>query len=252
MDTEIILHIPHSSYFIPDEYKTLFYLQDKELFAEQLKMTDSYTDELFNPENTKRLVFPVSRLVCDVERFRDEKAEEMTKQGMWICYKKTSNLTGLKKVSQIHKTEILEKYYDPHHRNFERLVGQKLNAFGKCLIIDAHSFSSAPLPYELHAQKIRPDICIGTDSFHTPEEITKYFFNSFTNAGYKVGINNPFCGTIVPLKFYKENKNVISVMVEIKRSLYMDEKTGEKSSHFIKLKNDISKILKKIKTPQYI
>ena len=41
-------------------------------------------------------------------------------------------------------------------------------------------------------------------------------------------------------------------MVEIKRSLYMDEKTGEKNSHFIKLKNDISKILKKIKTPQYI
>lgn len=249
MNTEIILHIPHSSYFIPDEYKTLFYLPEKELFGEQLKMTDSYTDELFRTETIERLVFPISRLVCDVERFRDEDDEEMTKQGMWVCYTKTSDLSELKTVSQIHKTEILEKYYDPHHRNFEKLVSKRLDTFGKCLIIDAHSFSSAPLPYELHAQKLRPDICIGTDNFHTPEEITKYFYESFTNAGYKVGINNPFCGTIVPLKFYRENKNVISVMIEVKRSLYMDEKTGEKTTSFSKIKNDISKILKNIKMP---
>ena len=37
-------------------------------------MTDRYTDELFEHENS--IVFSVSRLVCDVERFRNESDEE--------------------------------------------------------------------------------------------------------------------------------------------------------------------------------
>lgn len=209
-------------------------------------MTDSYTDELFDIANISKLVFPVNRLICDVERFRNEKDEEMTKQGMWVCYNSTSNLSPLKKVSKKHKKEILEKYYDKHHHYFNKLTEQKLKQFGKCLIIDAHSFSSTPLPYELHAKITRPDICIGTDNFHTPQEVIEYFYKSFINAGYKVCINNPFCGTIVPLKFYSKNKAVSSVMIEVNRSLYMDENTGEKNKYFLKIKKDISDIIKNL------
>lgn len=239
---ELIIHIPHSSYFIPEEYKDLFYISEKEIFTEQLKMTDSYTDELFNIENITKLVFPISRLICDVERFRDETREEMTKQGMWVCYTSTSELKPLKKVTPEHKIDILENYYDKHHNRFEQLTEQKLNKFGKCLIIDAHSFSSVSLSYELHSQDTRPDICIGTDEFHTPKNIVDYLYNSFSKSGYKVEINNPFCGTIVPLKYYEKNKNLRSVMIEINRSLYIDEKTGIKTDKFSVLKNDLQKI----------
>ena len=75
----ILIHIPHSSYIIPNEYKDLFYLNDDELFQEQIKMTDSFTNELFNIKEIYKLIFPVSRLVCDVERFRNEKDEESFK-----------------------------------------------------------------------------------------------------------------------------------------------------------------------------
>ena len=40
-----------------------------------------------------------------------------------------------------------------------------------CLIIDGHSFPALPLPYELNQRAFRPDFCIGTDDFHTPEEL---------------------------------------------------------------------------------
>ena len=246
MNIETILHIPHSSYLIPDKYKSLFYLSEQELYSEQLKMTDSFTDELFDIDNITKLIFPVSRLICDVERFRDEKTEEMTKRGMWVCYNSTSNLKPLKKVSKNHKKEILEKYYDRHHQYFDKLTEQKLKEFGKCLIIDAHSFSSIPLPYELHTKKTRPDICIGADNFHTPKEVIEYFYKSFTTLGYQVDINSPFCGAIVPIKCYGKNKAVKSVMIEINRSLYMNEKTGLKNKYFLKIKNDISDVIKNL------
>ena len=242
----ILIHIPHSSYFIPNKYKHLFRLKEDELFQEQIKMTDSFTNELFNIKEIYKLIFPVSRLVCDVERFRNEKDEEMTKQGMWVCYTKTSDLKPLKIVNNKHKQEILNLYYDKHHKTFERLVEKSLRQNDGCLIIDAHSFPSVSLPYELHSQDSRPDICIGTDNFHTPKKIAEYFYNAFSDLGYKVGLNNPFCGTIVPLKFYGKEKKVHSVMLEINRSLYMDEITGKKNKNFPKVQNNIADVIKNL------
>ncbi|MCR4880787.1 MAG: N-formylglutamate amidohydrolase [bacterium] len=239
----VLIHIPHSSYHIPPEYKSLFFLKGDDLFQEQVKMTDSYTNELFDIRGVQKIVFSISRLVCDVERFRNEEDEEMTKQGMWVCYTRTSDCKPLKFVDYPHKQEILKLHYDKHHSFFEKLVEQMLKKHKQCLIIDAHSFSSAPLPYELHSQNFRPDICIGTDNFHTPPIVAEYLCESFSKLGYSVGVNNPFCGTIVPLKFYGKAKNVMSVMLEINRSLYMDESTGEKNLSFLKVKQDIMQVL---------
>ena len=241
MKTQIFLHIPHSSYFIPKQYKKLFVLSSEELLKEQILMTDSYTDELFDLP-FKKLVFPISRLVCDVERFRDEKVEEMTKRGMWVCYEKTHNLEQLKIVGEHHKQEILEKYYDLHHLKFEKEVENILQGNEQCLIIDCHSFPSKSLPYELYKEDLRPDICIGTDDFHTPQELQEKIVQLFKTTNYKVGINEPFKGTIVPLKFYKKERNVQSIMIEINRHLYMNEKTGEKLENFEQIKSEISKI----------
>lgn len=244
----ILIHIPHSSYLIPEEYKKLFFLKGGNLKQEQIKMTDSYTDELFNLRGIKQHIFPISRLICDVERFRNEEDEEMTKQGMWVCYTNTSDCKPLKKVDSRHKQEILKIYYDKHHSAFETQVEEILHEYKQCLIIDAHSFSSTPLPYELHTHEFRPDICIGTDDYHTHRNIVEYFYKAFSELEYKVGINNPFCGTIVPLKYYQKNNNVYSIMLEINRSLYMNERTGEKSKNFFRVKRDIIKVISKLNT----
>ena len=243
MKTEILLHIPHSSYFIPNEYKNLFCINEGELRLEQIKMTDNYTDELFDLP-FKKLIFPISRLICDVERFREEQDEEMTKQGMWVCYTKTHKLTELKEVTEQHKKEILEKYYDPHHKKFENTVEEILNRNKKCLVIDCHSFPSKALPYEVYQNDERADICIGTDEVHTKEALIEGYKKAFEELGYSVGIDEPFKGTIVPLKYYKKEKRVQSIMIEINRKLYMNEETGEKIEKFKELKNNIKKVIK--------
>lgn len=56
-------------------------------------MTDAFTDELFAPTSFEaaRVIFPISRLVCDVERFPDDADEPMALQGMGAVYVKTTN-----------------------------------------------------------------------------------------------------------------------------------------------------------------
>jgi N-formylglutamate deformylase len=67
-----ILHIPHSSRHVPAKERQAIRLDDDALNIELLRMTDAYTDELFprTPLEAARVIFPVSRLVCDVERRR--------------------------------------------------------------------------------------------------------------------------------------------------------------------------------------
>jgi N-formylglutamate amidohydrolase len=68
-----VLHIPHSSRQVPAGERGAIRLDDRALEFELLRMTDAYTDVLFpsTPVEAARLVFPVSRLVCDVERFQE-------------------------------------------------------------------------------------------------------------------------------------------------------------------------------------
>ena len=141
-------------------------LSKESLKQKLLLMTDWYTDELFSDIGTP-LRFPISRLICDVERFRNPVQEPMDSVGMWICYERTSSLQLLKRFGQSHIQEILHRYYDPHHRKLTDLVAHELSHAGRCLIVDGHSFSSKALPYEIDPS-LRPDICIGTNAFHTP------------------------------------------------------------------------------------
>lgn len=237
---KLILHIPHSSTFLPSTFKVL---DGVSLEHEFQRMTDWFTDELFDFEEAKKLVFPYSRLYCDVERFRQDKDELMARYGMGVCYTNTSYGTELRKISSKEKIFIKSSIYDEHHEKFESFVDEELRVQGSALIIDCHSFSNTPLPHEDCTE--RPDICIGTDSFHTPIELINYVCKYFENEGLTVSINEPFAGTIVPLKFYATDKRVNSIMIEINRKLYLDD-DFKKNENFTRIKEIINDALKEI------
>ena len=241
----IVLHIPHASKHIPDEYLKYFTLSKKDLEIEILKMTDHFTDELFDISysNIHQLKFPISRLLVDVERFEEDELEPMFKVGMGCIYEKTHDGKSLKLVKDI-KDELINKFYKTHHENFTKIVGTKLKQNNKVLIIDCHSFPKHPLPYELNQTMDRPEICIGTDSFHTTMKLKKSFGQLFEGLNFIVKYNEPFKGSIVPLKFYNKDKRVQSIMIEVRRDLYMNEKSGEKNNKFYDIKSVLEKIIK--------
>jgi N-formylglutamate deformylase len=77
---------------VPPEERQAIVLNDAELNNELLRMTDAYTDELFPPTRVEagRVVFPLSRLICDVERFPSDEDEPMATRGMGAIYTRTS------------------------------------------------------------------------------------------------------------------------------------------------------------------
>ena len=240
-DSPILLHVPHASIHIPPEELSRF--RPVDLADEQLKMTDRYCDELFSGYDS--VVFPVSRLVCDPERFRDDAQETMSRVGMGSIYTKTSFGVPLRYITPEEREQMLQRYYDPHHARLTAAVGQKLRLHGRCLIIDGHSFHPVSLPYELDQEPDRPDFCIGTDPFHTPERLAALAGDFLRREGFSVSLNRPYGGSLVPLKFYRSDRRVCSLMIEINRRLYMDE-NGRRSGSFYLIQKTVSSLLENL------
>ena len=202
-----VIHVPHASTVIPAQIRPMLCLTDDELRHELLIMTDWYTDDLFSlPKDLATAVlFPVSRLVVDPERFADDECEPMASKGMGVIYTKTSCGRALRPgVSTDERRCLLDAYYVPHQQAVATVVGHALAAHGTCLLVDAHSFPSKPLPHEPDQTPNRCQICIGTDDFHTPPQLVDWLRAAFERLGLAVGVNRPFSGTFVPTDFYHQ------------------------------------------------
>src|SRR5260370_28484448 len=231
----VVLHIPHATRSVPPEERQAIGLDDAELNNELLRMTDAYTDELFPLTRVEagRVVFPISRLICDVERFPSDEDEPMASRGMSVIYTRTSMRHTLRaQPDPTTRQSLLERWYWPHHSKLERMVNDVVARLGACLIVYCHSFPSVALPYELDQMGQRADFCIGTDPFHTPPSVRGAIVAAVKEAGYSVTIDAPFAGALVPLASYRTDRRILSVMIEVNRRLYMDEHSGLKKQDF--------------------
>lgn len=215
----VILHVPHASRTIPARYASSFTVSDSALQAELDRMTDTGTDVLADAiEGASRVQHGLSRLVIDVERFAGDE-EEMNVVGMGVLYTHGSLRQEIRRPTTEDRRELLA-YHRDYGEAFGDLVDRVLAAHGTAVIVDLHSFPASASPYELHPADQRPELCIGADPFHTSEQLITAVQASF--AGFQAVLNQPFRGTYVPTKQYGVDPHVQSVMLEIRRDLYLD------------------------------
>ena len=230
----VVVHVPHASRVIPDEYRRTILLSEKSVYSEMRRMTDHFCDELYGaPEFPVRIVAPVSRLVCDMERFRDDKKEPRAKWGQGLMYTRTYFGRRLRRYDATLREKILREFYDPHHQSLTDAVESALKRYGKCLIIDGHSFNSRMIVRPDNLISL-PDFDVGTDGYHTPPGLRDALLERIKALGYRPKVNSPFGGAITPMKIYRKDKRVFSVMLETNRKLYMNEKDMAKSAGFEK------------------
>lgn len=231
----VVVHVPHASIDIPAETLDQFVISPSGLETELRLMTDRYTDALFQlpQEIATTIRFPVSRLVVDPERFEQDEHEPMAARGMGVIYERTAGQSALRRPLQPRERErLLDLWYRPHHAALTAAVEAALARHGSCLVIDSHSFPSCALPYELNQDADRPDICIGTDVFHTPAELEQAAVSLTQALGWSVTVNAPFAGALVPLRHYRRDARVQAIMIEVNRRLYMDEASGLPNAGF--------------------
>jgi N-formylglutamate amidohydrolase len=221
-------------------------LPAEELRGELLRVTDWFTGDLFAlpPHAAATVRFPVSRLVVDPERFVDDEREAMASRGAGVIYTRTSDGRPLRRSpSPVEREALLGRFYEPHHEALASAIDGALGRRDRALVLDCHSFPSRPLPWEFDQSADRPDVCLGTDPFHTPACLLDEARERFAVAGFAVAIDRPFAGALVPASHAGLDARVLALMLEINRRLYMDEESGDRLPGFDALAAIIQEIV---------
>jgi N-formylglutamate amidohydrolase len=221
----LVLHIPHSKVAIPASLKREFVVRHKKLSAHLAASTDHFTDELFdsNLPNTQALIFPISRLAVDPERFERDSLEPMAKRGLGVLYERghDGNVTR-RPITGARREEILAAWYRLHHDWLTQAVDDALARAPRALVIDCHTFPDVPFATDANHDVPRPDVCIGTAGIHTPQWLVHAATKWCKSQGWSVRVDAPYSGSIVPLNHNGKDRRVLSIMIEINRARYMN------------------------------
>ena len=219
---QVLIHVPHASMYIPEEYRQTALIPQEELEEENRFMCDTGVLQLI-PEAfaESAVIFPYSRLYCDVERFRDG-SEPMEAYGMGYIYTRDSKGRKMFRPTPDHRAEVAA-IYDRHHEELNRRAESILAEHGRCLIIDLHSFSDETVN-RLFGWTGFPDVCIGTEPDYYSREVVESIAGFCRGLGLSVAFNYPYRGSLVPNRYYgKKDTGIVSVMLEInKRVLRQD------------------------------
>jgi N-formylglutamate deformylase len=219
----VLLHVPHAGTRMPGWVRSRLLLSDAELAAEIAALTDHGTEAIataaadLSALRPFALVNRLSRFVVDPERFPDER-EEMAAVGMGAVYTHGTRGQPIRADDPTHAEALLDAFYRPWAGLVEAAVRDRLTATGRAVLLDVHSYPREPLPYELHPGGPRPAICLGTDAFHTPVWLVDAARAAFAPLG-EMALDSPFSGTYVPLRHYRTDLRVASVMLEIRRDV---------------------------------
>jgi N-formylglutamate deformylase len=223
VSSPVIVHAPHTSRHIPSAVRRDIIVSDTELTRELDAVTDAGVAQLVNrvrARNYRPLYVEAafSRLVFDPERFVEN--EPMGAVGLGVVYTMRSDGTPLRRALDDDRRGWYRAQYDAYTASIERIVEHTIADRGQAVIVDLHSYPAGPLPYE-DQTAARPEVCIGTDSFHTPAALESAALAAFSE--FDVALNTPFSGSYVPGRLYRTERRVSSIMVEIRRDVLADE-----------------------------
>lgn len=219
---KVILNIPHASTVVPEWAAGDICVSAAQLDRLVRYMTDKDVDKLwdFVPAQNKQ-VATVSRLVVDTERYRRDEDEPMFLKGMGLYYTHTPHGTQFRTRSEETYARCLG-IYDAYHATLEEKVTRCLARHGSCVILDCHSFHDA-MEYTEYDPASFPDVCIGVNGEVGAQ--AQWIVDTLRSAGYSVKVNEPFAGSLVPLKYWNDPR-VRSVMIEFNRRIYDNSSFG--------------------------
>ncbi|QIP35288.1 N-formylglutamate amidohydrolase [Komagataeibacter rhaeticus] len=120
--------------------------------------------------------------------------------------------------------------WQPYHDALARLVRDRVEHHGCCIVLDAHSMPVVA------GRRDQPDFVLGTawGTACTPQLAT-VMEQVLTRHGYSVARNVPFAGGYVTRHYGRPRRGVQAVQLEISRALYMDQTTLQPHAGFARV-----------------
>jgi N-formylglutamate deformylase len=254
----LVLDSPHSGNIYPEDFRPAC---PKEWLTET---EDAFVDALFSTAPAQGVpllsaLFP--RCYIDANRAEDD-IDPLLLDAPWpgdINPSARSSM-GMGLIRRLYKTahpepiydrflspeeveQRLSTYYRPYHSALKALLEETYNVFRAVWHLNCHSMPSTGGGSSRHG----PDVVLGDrDGTTCDPGFTRHVSACLKQMGYRVAINRPYKGVEIVRRYAAPAQNRHSLQIELKRSLYMDEHTRQKSPGFAHTQQNMTRLISQI------
>ena len=142
----------------------------------------------------------------------------------------------------------IERYYTPYHVELAETCDRLHSEFGALWHINCHSMPSNGGRNGAERKKgERGDFVLGDrDGTTCDAAFTDFVASVLRGLGYEVRVNDGYKGVEIVRRHGRPAANRHSLQIEIDRSLYMNQKTLEKTAGFDRLQADLARLVEAI------
>ncbi len=146
------------------------------------------------------------------------------------------------KLSFAEALDRIERHYQPYHAALAALVEETRQAFGRAILVDAHSMPSHGAPRGADGRSV--DIVLGDRHGAACDAAVTETAQAWLMAhGYTVARNAPYAGGFTTRHYGRPRQGIHALQIEINRALYMNEATLERRPAFAALAADMAALV---------
>ncbi|MFB9354505.1 N-formylglutamate amidohydrolase [Sneathiella chinensis] len=153
-----------------------------------------------------------------------------------------------RKLSVAEAENRIDSYWVPYHDTLKAALDDTHASFGRVWHLNCHSMPEMSNETSKEGPGVqRPEFCLGDRRGTTcdPKFVAKTK-EVLEELGYQVAVNEPYAGVELVRAYSDPDAGRHSLQIEIRRDLYMDEATLEKSANFDKVKADLKVLVEKL------
>lgn len=258
----VVLSSPHSGQIYPP-----CFLQDVRLNMQQLRrLEDAFVDRLF--DTAPGLGIPLlrarfARAFVDANREAYEFDAEMfddvlpgyanahsakAKAGLGTIPSRVGGQVIYRSKLGLEEAERrIRMAYWPYHHALRRLINESRAQFGSVLLLDCHSMPSFSTNGVLmnggDGDRVI-DFALGDRFGRSCAPAIVHHVEAFLQAkGFKVARNRPYAGGYITAHYGQPENSIHALQIEVRRGLYMSEKTMSLHDNITELKTIIQELL---------
>ncbi len=240
-ETPVVVEVPHAGLGVPPHFAigllapVRAIARDADLFVDELYAASCDVGASLLVSRVSRYVVDLNRAETDVDGETVVGAPSSPRAPRGVVWRLTTDneRSIAAPLSPAELEARLAEVHRPYHQALAETVRRKVERFGLCVVLAAHSMPSVGRSGHGDTNVQRADVVPGTQGRTTAHPILIDTVERHAQAvGLSVRHDEPYRGGFTTRHWGRPSQGVHAVQVEIARRLYMDEATLVKTETF--------------------